>query len=99
MLLRQATLVDVFSKRAVKRPWAYPMEGYVFNVTVEAEGGGQLASSSMSFLRVSASCFTSFKKKRKHAVEIRMKGSPSCALLKCSCQCEAGEGERCSHVC
>ena len=99
MLLRQAMLVDKFSKRAVKRGRAYLMEGYVFNISVEAEGGGLSSSSSTSFLRVSASCFSSYRKMLKHAVEIRMKGYPYFALLKCSCRCEAGEGERCSHVC
>ena len=61
-LLRQAMFVDKFSKRALKRGRAYSMEGYVFNVSVEAEGGGPSLSSSTSFLRVSASCFASYRK-------------------------------------
>ena len=51
MLLRQAIFVDKrFSKRAAKRGRAYSMEGNVFNVSVEAEGGGPSSSSLTSFL-------------------------------------------------
>ena len=40
-----------------------------------------------------------WKKKQKHAVELTMRAAPSFRLLRAQCECEAGNGERCSHVC
>ena len=74
------------------------MEGYVFNVDVRVERNGYEKEKLPDLIAASATCFASYRKKRKHAVTLRMKGSPSFKLLKATCVCEAGEGERCSHV-
>lgn len=94
--LRKAMFAGQFSSRALKRGRAYSMEGYVFNVNVEAS---DTAGSRGGSVVVSATCFASYRKKRKHAVLVNMRCPPSFRLLQCSCECEAGEGERCSHVC
>lgn len=93
--LRKEAFAKEFSARALKRARAYSMEGYVFDVSVSAEDSGDAA---VSIVSVEAKCFASYRKKRKHGVCIRMK-APSYQLVKCTCQCEAGEGERCSNVC
>jgi len=85
-----------FSKRALKRGRSYFMENYVFDVEARQE---RMADESHSeLIAVTGTCFASYRKKKKHKVEMFMKGSPTYRIAKANCSCEAGEGERCSHV-
>ena len=87
---------DEFSKRALTRGRAFSMEGYVFNVNVQVERSGDGKENLSDLLLLSGKCFASYRKRKKHTMELRMKGGPTFKLLKGSCSCEAGEGERCS---
>lgn len=95
-LFRASSFINEFSSRAKERGRSYSMEGYVFNVDVQCESS---PVDPTGFVRASATCWASMRKKVKHGVMVFMKTAPSYKLIKCECECQAGEGERCSHVC